>query len=86
MGDVDDSDQPEAPAAAASWDAGDLGCGELVVELRFRLADLAPGDLFHLIAHDPGAREDLPAWCRMTRHPLRHAAHPHYFLERRRDP
>jgi hypothetical protein len=31
------------PAADADYDAGDLGCGDLVLELRMRLRELAPG-------------------------------------------
>ena len=56
--------------AHATWDAGDLGCGELVLELRTRLGGLRPGEVFRLIARDPGAPQDLPAWCRMTGHTL----------------
>ena len=67
----------------ATWDAGAMGCGELVLELRFRMADLPVGAQFHLIATDPGAPEDLPAWCRMTGHRLLHCAHPDYWIERR---
>jgi len=65
------------------WDAGDLGCGELVLELRGRLTRLQPGALFELVARDPGAPEDLPAWCRLTRHELIHANHPVYLIKRR---
>jgi tRNA 2-thiouridine synthesizing protein A len=68
--------------AAATWDAGAMGCGELVLELRFRLADLPAGARFHLIATDPGAPEDLPAWCRMTGHRLLTSEPPHYWIER----
>ena len=32
------STRTPAPAADAEWDAGDLGCGELVLELRARHA------------------------------------------------
>lgn len=67
----------------ASWDAGDMGCGELVLELRTRLASLPPRSVFRLLARDPGAREDLPAWCRMTGHTLIRASHPEYLLRRR---
>ena len=67
----------------ADWDAGELGCGELVLELRKRLAALAPGSIFRLLAHDPAAREDLPAWCRMTGHTLVRASHPEYLLKRK---
>ncbi len=71
--------------AAARWDAGDMGCGELIVLLRARMLALRPGELLHLTASDPGAKEDLPAWCGMTGHGLRTAIHPEYWIERRRD-
>ncbi|MGH9076841.1 MAG: sulfurtransferase TusA family protein [Acidimicrobiales bacterium] len=67
----------------AHWDAGDLGCGELVVVLRSRLASLAPGSLFQLVARDPGAPEDLPAWCRLTGHELVKADPPTYLIKRK---
>ena len=59
-----------APIHDADWDAGDLACGELVLELRLRMRRLAPGQVLRLTALDPGAPADIPAWCRMTRHPL----------------
>jgi len=65
------------------WDAGDLGCGELLPQLRSRLAHLEPGSLFELVARDPGAPEDLPAWCRMTGHELVRSHHPEYLIKRR---
>jgi tRNA 2-thiouridine synthesizing protein A len=66
----------------AEWDAGDLGCGELVLELRTRLSRLQPGDVLKLVARDPGAPADLPAWCRMTGHTLVSGAHPVYHIRR----
>jgi tRNA 2-thiouridine synthesizing protein A len=48
------------------WDAGDLGCGELVIHLRFRLKAMQPGQIIRVHATDSGAPQDLPAWCRMT--------------------
>ena len=51
------------------WDAGQLGCGELVLDLRTR-ARSAPGKVFKVIALDPGAPADIPAWCGMTGHQL----------------
>ena len=75
---------PAAPLRVDDeWDAGDLGCGELVMDLRIRLAALPPGALLKLVARDPGAIEDLPAWCRITRHTLVSAAHPVYFIRRK---
>ena len=68
---------------AAEWDAGAMGCGELVMELRFRMAPLRPGEVMLVTALDPGAIEDLPAWCGLTRHRLIKAAHPRYWIARR---
>lgn len=73
-----------APAADARFDAGDLGCGDLVLELRFRLAELPPGGVLHVTAHDPAAPVDLPAWCGLCGHTLRHQQHPQYWIQRKR--
>ena len=67
------------------WDAGETGCGQLVFELRKRLSQMEPGELLEVIANDPGAPSDLPAWCRMTRHTLVSADHPTYVIRRRED-
>ncbi len=69
--------------ASAEWNAGDMGCGELVIELRARMLALAPREVLKLVARDPGAREDLPSWCRMTGHRLIAADHPHYWIQRK---
>ncbi len=59
-----------APAREVeTWDAGPMGCGELVMRLRVRLKAM-PGQVLRVIALDAGAPEDLPAWCRMTRNDL----------------
>jgi tRNA 2-thiouridine synthesizing protein A len=65
------------------WDAGGMGCGELVFELMVRLRALAPRQILKLTATDPGAPHDLPAWCRMTGNRLVRAEPPHYFIERK---
>jgi tRNA 2-thiouridine synthesizing protein A len=65
------------------WDAGDMGCGELVLELRARMARLGPGQVLDLIAHDPGAPADVPAWCRMTGHTLMREEPPRYRIRRK---
>lgn len=69
--------------ADAEWDAGDLACGELVLELRSRLATLPPGGALRLIALDAGAPADIPAWCRMTGHTLVSQQHPVYLIRRK---
>jgi tRNA 2-thiouridine synthesizing protein A len=65
------------------WDAGEMGCGRLVVELHARISGLKPGERMEVLARDPGAPTDLPAWCRMTGHTLVSADPPVYVIERR---
>ena len=69
----------------AEWNAGELGCGELVLELRHRLTSMKPGEVFKLVARDAGAPADIPAWCRMTGHTLLSTQHPEYFIQRKED-
>ncbi|MHB8523121.1 MAG: sulfurtransferase TusA family protein [Limisphaerales bacterium] len=74
----------ESPTTVdGEWDAGDMGCGDLVLELRLRLQAMASGQVLKLSARDPGAREDLPAWCRMTGHALVRAVPPNYWIKRK---
>lgn len=72
-------------SVAGELDAGDMGCGELVLLLRARMNPLAPGERLRVIARDPGAPEDLPAWCRLTGHRLCAADPPCFVVERRPD-
>ncbi|MDR7302904.1 sulfurtransferase TusA family protein [Haloactinomyces albus] len=67
------------------WDAGRMGCGELIVGLKQRLATLPPGSSLELLAEDPGVSEDLPAWCRLTGHRLVEAHPPRYVIEPRKE-
>lgn len=64
------------------WNAGNMGCGELVLELKMKISKLAPGQVIRLTALDPGAREDIPAWCRLTGHSLVQAIHPDYWIRK----
>jgi tRNA 2-thiouridine synthesizing protein A len=68
------------PVADVEWDAGDLGCGDLVLQLMLRIKVMQPGRVLRLVAHDLGAPADLPAWCRMTGHTLLEARHPVYLI------
>lgn len=74
----------KAVSADVEWDAGDMSCGDLVLALRIRLQALEPETILKIIAHDPAAPEDLPAWCRLTGHRLLSASHPEYLIERKR--
>jgi tRNA 2-thiouridine synthesizing protein A len=73
----------DPPRPDEVWDAGDMGCGELVVTLMLRLRSMRPGQVLKLTATDLGAPHDIPAWCRMTGNPLVRAQHPHYFIRRK---
>ena len=66
-----------------AWDAGDMGCGELVFELMIRLRAMRPRQVLKLTATDRGAPHDLPAWCRLTGNRLVRAEPPQYFIERK---
>lgn len=65
------------------WDAGDMGCGELVVELKLKFREFAPRTVLRLRAMDSGAHEDIPVWCGLTGHKLLEAAHPLYWIQRK---
>jgi tRNA 2-thiouridine synthesizing protein A len=63
----------------ASWDAGEMGCGELLLALRHRLRAM-PGRVLKLVATDAGAPEDIPAYCRVTGHELQRAEGHVYWI------
>ena len=79
----DEQKQSEEIAVADEWDAGDMGCGEVIVLLRQRMQKLKPREVLRLTARDLGAPQDLPAWCRMTGRRLLWAEHPDYWIEQR---
>ena len=73
----------ETLTVAAEWNAGHMGCGEVIILLRKKFQPLLPGEVFKLTTYDLGAHEDLPAWCRLTRRRLLHANHPDYWIEQK---
>jgi tRNA 2-thiouridine synthesizing protein A len=52
-----------APPEPVVIDGGDRSCVALLLVLRRRICDLPAGTVIHLIASDPAASMDLPAWC-----------------------
>ncbi len=50
------------------FDGGDLLCVALLLRLRDVITGLQPGTVVHVIATDPAAPLDLPAWCQLTGH------------------
>jgi tRNA 2-thiouridine synthesizing protein A len=81
--DLTRSVETEALAVADRWDAGDMGCGEVLILLRMRMQALTPGEVFKLTTRDLGAPEEMPSWCRMTGRRLLRADHPDYWIEQR---
>jgi tRNA 2-thiouridine synthesizing protein A len=69
----------------SEWDAGGMGCGDLVLELRIRIQSLKSGHVLKLTATDSGAPIDLPAWCRMTGNALMAFHHPVYLIQRKKE-
>ncbi len=51
-------------------DVTGLNCPMPLLKTRQQLRGLAPGTLLLVRASDPGARRDIPAWLRQTRHSL----------------
>jgi len=45
-----------------------LLCPLPVIRVQDRVAQLAPGDELEAVCTDPGALNDIPAWCRLNGH------------------
>ena len=50
--------------------AGEMSCGELIMLVFQRMKTLTAGKVLEVVTYDPGASEDIPAWCRMTANTL----------------
>lgn len=69
-----------------TYDAGPTGCGELIMKLFLTMKKMEKGQIIKVVSYDLGAREDLPAWCRMQNHTLHlrqdEGKMSHYFIEK----
>ena len=54
--------------AAKELDCRGLVCPGPIIELAKALPSIAVGELMAIVADDPAARHDVPAWCRMREH------------------
>ncbi len=63
------SDVPEVDAPVV-LDARGQRCPLPVIRLARLARELGPGSLVRLLASDPAARSDVPAFCRMRGHEL----------------
>ena len=64
---------------------GELGCGDLIYELREQFARVSPGAVVRIISNDPGGPREIPAWCHMTGRTLLAMEPPDYFIRARKD-
>ncbi|MGI9080726.1 MAG: sulfurtransferase TusA family protein [Thermoleophilaceae bacterium] len=75
------------PASFA--DVEEMGCGSLMVALMRAMREVGRGELLQVRAADPGARHDIPSWCRMTGHRLLDgpygATEDEYLIRKRED-
>ncbi len=53
------------PDVALELDCRQMPCPMPIIELARHLADVEVGELLAVVAHDPAAAVDVPAWCRM---------------------
>ena len=51
-------------------DARRLLCPMPVIRVQGKVSELSPGDVLEVWCTDPGARNDIPAWCRINGHRL----------------
>ena len=69
-----------------TYDAGPTGCGELIMNLFLNMKKMNSGEIIEVISYDPGAREDIPAWCRLQKHHLLQrddvGNNSHYFIKK----
>lgn len=67
-------------------DASDLNCPLPVLKARKALSDMVAGEKLHLIATDLGAKQDIPAFSKMTGNPLLESSESegklHFILEK----
>jgi tRNA 2-thiouridine synthesizing protein A len=52
-------------------DARNSLCPMPVIKTQNRIAELQPGDTLEVTCTDPGALNDIPAWCRINGHTVK---------------
>ena len=75
----------DALEIARHWNAGEAGCGALILGLKQEIERIETGELLEVTAHDAAAPIDLLAWCQMTANTLVAEDHPTYVLKKKDD-
>ncbi|RKY99338.1 MAG: sulfurtransferase TusA family protein [Candidatus Hydrothermota bacterium] len=51
---------------AKTLDTRGMLCPMPIIKTKKVIQELQPGEILEVIADDPGAKEDFPAWCEQT--------------------
>jgi tRNA 2-thiouridine synthesizing protein A len=51
--------------------ARNILCPMPVIKTQNKIAELQPGDILEVTCTDPGALNDIPAWCRINGHTVK---------------
>lgn len=70
-GSIPNGPNPPTPRGTIEVDARGLRCPLPVIRLGAAARDAPAGTRIVVLASDPAARHDIPAWCRMRDHELR---------------
>ena len=61
----------------------ELGCGQLLLDLKLRIQTLPQGQRLLVASRDLASPVEIPAWCRLTGHRLLVANPPYYLIARK---
>jgi TusA-related sulfurtransferase len=78
----------QIPETTGLLDAPGTSCVNLTPLIRERIVELVSGEVLEVRSDDPAAREGVPAWSRLTGHPLVYVIevdpqHTRFFLRRK---
>ena len=68
--------------SAVELDCRGMLCPLPVIQLAKHITDVEVGDILVVLADDPAAATDIPAWCRMRSHELVEAIDDRYVIRR----
>jgi tRNA 2-thiouridine synthesizing protein A len=78
---VSPAPRPDPDTPLIEVDARGLRCPLPVIRLAEAARDAAAGTVIVVLAGDPAARHDIPAWCRMREHELQEMTEVHEATE-----
>ena len=72
----------DADEVALELDCRGMLCPLPVITLARRIFEVEVGERIAVLADDPAASADIPAWCRMRAHTLLESSADRYLIER----